>query len=54
LELALAPLRKICPSLEHIKLDKKKSQAYPDLLKVLDEHTQSTDYMIQFWKKPRN
>jgi hypothetical protein len=27
-------LRRICPSLEHIKLDKRGAEAFPDLLEV--------------------
>ena len=41
----------ICPSLLNIKLDKKKAEAFLDLLKVLECHSRSTDYMIQFFKK---
>ena len=45
-------MRRICPSLEHIKLDKKGAEAFPELLEVLKCHSQSTDYMIQFFKEP--
>ena len=48
----LDPLKKIEPLLQHIKLDKKKAESFPDLLLVLKNHTQSTDFMIQFFKKP--
>ncbi len=46
-------LKGICPSLTHIKLDKKYAEAFPDLLQVLEYHSQSCDYMIQFFKEPR-
>ncbi len=49
---ALAPLKSISPSLEHIKLDKKKAESFPDMLKVMECHMRSTDYMIQFFKEP--
>ncbi len=45
-------LKRVCPSLEHIKLDKKRAELFPDLLKVLECHSKSTDYMIQFFKEP--
>ncbi len=45
----LAPLKKINPLLEHIKLDKKKAEAFPELLTVLKCHTQCSDFMIQFF-----
>ena len=45
----LAPLKKISPLLKHIKLDKKKAEAFPELLTVLQCHTQCTDFMIQFF-----
>ena len=48
----LEPLKGISPLLQHIKLDKKKAEAFPDLLKVLECHTQSADCMIQFFKEP--
>ena len=44
-------LKKMSPDLKHIKLDKKASEKFPDLLKVLKCHAQSTDYMIQFFKE---
>jgi len=44
-------LKKISPDLKHIKLDKKQSDTFPELLKVLQCHAQSTDYMIQFFKE---
>ena len=46
----LEPLRLINPLLQHIKLDKKKSEAFPELLEVLKCHTQSTEFMVQFFK----
>ena len=49
----LRPLKKISPVLQHIKLDKKKADSFPELLLVLKNHTQSTDFMIQFLKQPR-
>ena len=48
----LGCLRRICPSLKHIKLDKKRAEEFPDLLQVLECHSQSCDYMIQFVKEP--
>ena len=48
----LEPLKGISPLLQQIKLDKKKAEAFPDLLKVFECHTQSTDCMIQFFKEP--
>ena len=47
----LDPLKKIDPLLQHIKLDKKKVESFPDLLLVLKNRTQSTDFMIQFFKQ---
>ncbi len=43
---------KINPLLQHVKLDKKKAESFPDLLLVLKNHTKSTDFMIQFFKQP--
>jgi hypothetical protein len=48
----LGSLRSICPALQHIKLDKKRAEEFPDLLQVLKSHSQSCDYMIQFFKEP--
>ena len=48
----LGPLKRIIPRLQHIKLDKKKAEAFPELLKVLKCHSRSTDFMIQFFKQP--
>jgi len=48
----LGTLKRIFPSLKHIKLDKKRAELFPGLLKVLECHTKSTDYMIQFFKEP--
>jgi hypothetical protein len=48
----LAPLKSINPSLQHIKLNKKRAESFPDLLKVMECHTRSTDYMIQFFSEP--
>ena len=45
-------LRRICPSLEHIKLDKRAAEAFPHLREVLKCHSQNTNYMIQFFKEP--
>ena len=44
-----APLKKINPLLEHIKLDKKKTEAVPELLTVLKCHTQCSDFMIRYF-----
>jgi hypothetical protein len=41
----------ISPSLKHIKLDKKQAEQFPELQQVLKCHSQSTDYMIQLFKK---
>ena len=48
----LGPLKSINPTLQHIKLVKKRAKPFPELLKVLECHTQSTDYVIQFFKEP--
>ena len=48
----LKPLRVISPSFQHIKLDKKKAEAFPELLEVLKCHTRSMEFMIQFKKNP--
>ena len=47
----LRNLKSICPSLLNIKLDKKKAEAFPDILQVLECHSRSTDYMIQVFKE---
>jgi hypothetical protein len=44
-------LKTISPILKHIKLDKKHPKAFPELLQVLKCHTQSTDYIIIFFKE---
>ena len=50
---ALQPLRATNPSLQHIKLDKKKAdEAFSELLKVLKCHTRSTEFMMHFFKEP--
>ena len=48
----LGTLKSICPSLQNIKLDKKRAESFPDLLQIFECHTRSTDYMIQFLKEP--
>ena len=48
MDTVLRSLRDINTSLQQIKLDKKKAEAFPKLLKVLKWHTRSTDYMIPF------
>ncbi len=48
----LRPLKSISPSLQHIKLDKKRAESFPDLVKILECHSHSTDCMIQFFKEP--
>jgi hypothetical protein len=50
----LRSLQRISPSLEHIKLDKKRVEEFPDLVHVLKGHSQSTGCMIQFFKEPVN
>ena len=47
----LGPLKSICPRLQHDKLDKKKAEAFPELLEVLKCHSRRTHFMIQFFKK---
>jgi hypothetical protein len=42
----LVVLRLINPLIHHIKLDKKKAEAFLELLEVLKYHTQSTEIMI--------
>jgi hypothetical protein len=49
----VGPLRKIRLLLQHIKLDKKKADEFPELFLVLKNHTQSTDFIVQFCKQPR-
>ena len=53
MDCVLRPLSKISPLLQHIKLDKKKADSFPELLLDLQNHTQSTDFMVQFLKQPR-
>ena len=48
----LGTLKSICPSLQNIKLDKKRAESFPDLLQVIECHSRSTDYMIRFFKEP--
>ena len=48
---ALMPLRGIDTRLDHIKLGKKKTEDFLKRLKVLQNHTQSTEFMIQFFKE---
>jgi hypothetical protein len=50
----LRSLQRITPSLEHIKLDKKRVEEFPELVQVLKGHSQSTDYTTQFFKEPVN
>ena len=50
----LRSLQIISPSLEHIKLDKKRVEEFLELVQVLKGHSQNTDYMIQFFKEPVN
>ncbi len=50
----LRSLKRISPSLEHIKLDKKRVEETTELEQVLKGHSQSTDYTIQFFKEPVN
>ena len=52
LEKMLDPLNKINPMLQHIELDKKKGEAFPELLTVLRCHTPCSDFMIRFSKQP--
>ncbi len=54
MERVLDPLKKMNPLLQHIRLDKKKAESFPDLLLVLNNHTKSTDFMIQICKQPLN
>ena len=46
----LRNLKIISPSLQNIKLDKKRAEVFPDLLQVLECHSTSCDYIIQFFK----
>jgi len=48
----LRPLKSISPSLQHIKLDKKSAESFPEVVKVLECHAQSMDYIIEFFKEP--
>ena len=50
----LRSLQRISPFLEHIKLNKKRVEEFPELVQVLKGHNQSTDYMIQLFKEPVN
>jgi hypothetical protein len=45
----LNPLRLISPRIQHIKLDKKKEEEFPELLGGLKGHTHSAEFMIQFF-----
>jgi hypothetical protein len=47
----LGTLKRICPRLQHIKLDKKKAETFPELLEVLKCHSRINDFMIPFFKK---
>jgi hypothetical protein len=49
----LGPLKSIIsPHLQHIKLDKKKAEVFPELLtKVLKRNSRSTNFMLFFFKK---
>ena len=38
--------------LQHIKLDKKEADDFPDLLEVLKGYTESTEFLIQFFEHP--
>jgi len=44
-------LKKISPHLKFIKLNKKQTKTYPELVDVLKCHAQSTDCMIRFSKE---
>ena len=49
----LAILQKIELGLKELKITRKEAPgAYPHSMKVLKNHTRSSDYMIQFMKKP--
>jgi len=41
----------IDPKFKDIKLDKKKSEKFPDILQALKFHSQSTDFTIKFFKE---
>ncbi len=46
-------LRKIEPGLNELKITRKDAASkYPELMKVLKNHTRSSDYMVQFVKSP--
>ncbi len=49
----LANLQQIEPKLKELTIASKKAPAlYPELFKVLEIHTRSNDYMVQFVKTP--
>ncbi len=49
----LALLQRIEPGLKELKVTRKEAPAsYPELMKVIKNHTRSSDYMVQFMKKP--
>ena len=49
----LEMLQRIEPSLKEIKITRKQAPgAYPELMKVLKNHSRASDYMIQFVKEP--
>jgi len=46
-------LQRIEPGLKELKVTRKETPAsYPELMKVIKNHTRSSDYMIQFTKNP--
>ena len=53
LQTVLDVLQKIEPGLKELKITRQEAPSkYPELMKVLQNHTRSTDYMIQFVKSP--
>jgi hypothetical protein len=53
LKTVLAVLQRIEHGLKEIKITRKEAPAsYPELMKMIKNHTSSSDYMIQFTKKP--
>ena len=50
LQVVLDVLQKIEPGLNELKVTRKEAAKYPNLLKVLKNHTKSNDYMVQFLK----
>jgi hypothetical protein len=49
----LAILQRIEPGLKEIKITRKEAHgAYPELMKVIKNHSRASDYMIQFVKEP--